>query len=1100
VDIIDYTDRTICADTRTNNTSATPFTSGIVWLTAYTNAGTVPSCRISHIDRERLSPSRDGVPTQEPAAGQKRGAVRVSKDTCSAPVPTAAAPPDPYLTNTDDIVDILRHRSEVTPLLLSAPPPVIAPSQTPPAPLGVYTWDLQAFPGFHLSTPTDHSPTELECNLDVTPSQVANHNPVISPSQAAASPAGNNKVMAGDFNCSQEACQATASTPPEATPPPVVSTLETTQTSTDTGQHSAAYLRIFDVVRASRLPNYLGARVPLPHGLHMPAWRYYLRDYVQDLLLCDFLEFGWPISYAANQPPTPADAKHASAWAYPRDIETYLDTERAHGAILGPFSQTPFQPWFQTNALMTRPKKTSEARRVIMDLSWPHSLSVNDGVTSGFYCGVPYKLQLPTVDDAIALIQKHGPGCFLYSVDLARAYRQLRSDPLDFPLLGFAWDQDYYIDVSIPFGIRWGAMACQRTTNGIRYIQERQSRDTLNYIDDFLGVESTQQEAQAASSGLQQLLVELGVEESASKFIAPTTCLPWIGIEFDTVAMEVRMPQHKIDATLALLQQWRHLTRATRQQLRKLLGKLFHIGHTCKPVRLCVSRMLHTLRGAPATGYTDLSDCFQRDVTWFMAFLPSYNGRHLLDASPPSFSVEVDSCLSGCGGLTAGEYYHTGFPDFVLRQDIAISQLEMLNIVITVKLWHHHWEHSHVRIHCDNAAAVSVLNTGRGRDPFLLKCAREVWLLSALHDFQVEIIHTPGALISSADALSRYHLHPHLATQVNTFTAGTLDLPGLRQAMLRRRGQAFRPGTTANHISQFRMYISFCIQFKLRDVNPSVDVICLFVEYLAQRFRSPQSVRNYVSGVRLLHKYLGITCPSLYSFELDLMLRALDITLVHVPNQRLPLTPGILQQLCQICDGLGTLGRVVKCALLFGFFGLLRQSNLAPSLAHLFDPRRHTCRGDVLFHHPGIVIILKGSKTAQTGGQPHLIPLPAISNSPLCPVATYQAMLQVAPTRHPNDALLFTLSPAGQARLLTIPQLRQSFNIMMDTLGYHAPDFSLHSLRRGGASAAYQAGVDYTLIQRHGAWKSDAFWNYIAPTATVYACLPQKLAEAALSS
>lgn len=329
------------------------------------------------------------------------------------------------------------------------------------------------------------------------------------------------------------------------------------------------------------------------------------------------------------------------------------------------------------------------------------------------------------------------------------------------------------------------------------------------------------------------------------------------------------------------------------------------------------------------------------------------------------------------------------------------------------------------------------------------------------------------------------------------FYAGHTDISALRQSMLRRRRQAFRTGTSANHLSQFRAYISFCLEFNLRDVNPTVDTVCLYVEHLAQRFRSPKSVSNYISGVRLLHKYLGVECPSLYSFELDLMLRALDITFMHLPNQRLPITTQILQQLCQLCDNIGPLGRVLRCAFLFGFFGLLRQSNLAPRRQGAFDPLRHTCRGDIVFHYPGLVIIQKWSKTNQRGGQPHLIPLPAIQGSPLCPVAAYTAMLEVAPTSHPNQPLLCTTGSRLPGRPLTTTWLGQSFAIMMDTLGYSHTRYSLHSLRRGGATTSYQAGVSFTEIQRHGGWSSNAFWDYIAPDSTVYAALPRQLATAA---
>ena len=104
----------------------------------------------------------------------------------------------------------------------------------------------------------------------------------------------------------------------------------------------------------------------------------------------------------------------------------------------------PFAPWFQTSPLMTREKKGFVSRRIIADLSWPENRSVSSGTPCDTYLGSPYKLHLPTPDDLVTLIRKQGQGCFLYSVDLARAYRQLRVDPLDWLLLGIIHNGSYY--------------------------------------------------------------------------------------------------------------------------------------------------------------------------------------------------------------------------------------------------------------------------------------------------------------------------------------------------------------------------------------------------------------------------------------------------------------------------------------------------------------------------------------------------------------------------------------------------------------------------------------------------------------------------------
>lgn len=170
---------------------------------------------------------------------------------------------------------------------------------------------------------------------------------------------------------------------------------------------------IFTKVAATGLPNFLQARMPVPSGLNIKARRRHLAacNY-PDALLCDFLEFGFPMNYVRDRPPEPATKHHhASALAFSEHVANYTETELSLGALAGPFKTPPFTPWFQANALMTREEKQPGKRRIIMDLSWPHGLSVNSGIPSDTYLGQPYKLRLPTVDHLAELIVAHGRGC-----------------------------------------------------------------------------------------------------------------------------------------------------------------------------------------------------------------------------------------------------------------------------------------------------------------------------------------------------------------------------------------------------------------------------------------------------------------------------------------------------------------------------------------------------------------------------------------------------------------------------------------------------------------------------------------------------------------
>ena len=85
---------------------------------------------------------------------------------------------------------------------------------------------------------------------------------------------------------------------------------------------------------------------------------------------------------------------------------------------------------------MTRDKPGSENRRVIIDLSWPIGSSVNSGIDKDSYMGTEFALVLPTVDHITDQLKFLGKGAHLYKIDISRAFRHIKVDPLDYDLLG----------------------------------------------------------------------------------------------------------------------------------------------------------------------------------------------------------------------------------------------------------------------------------------------------------------------------------------------------------------------------------------------------------------------------------------------------------------------------------------------------------------------------------------------------------------------------------------------------------------------------------------------------------------------------------------
>ena len=173
--------------------------------------------------------------------------------------------------------------------------------------------------------------------------------------------------------------------------------------------------------------------------------------------------------------------------------------------------------------------------------------------------------------------------------------------------------------------------------------------------------------------------------------------------------------------------------------------------------------MLSVLRdNSHELGHITLTDDFQCDVAWFQDYLANCNGVYMMQPlPPPSHAINADACPIGGGGIFNGNCYFTRFPESVMSEPLSICHKEMINCLISLKLWAHLMPHSAVTLYCDNKVTVDVLTSARSRDPFLLKVAREIWLISAKHNLYILPAHKPGKAIeqTGADALSRYYLH-----------------------------------------------------------------------------------------------------------------------------------------------------------------------------------------------------------------------------------------------------------------------------------------------------------------------------------------------------
>lgn len=512
-------------------------------------------------------------------------------------------------------------------------------------------------------------------------------------------------------------------------------------------------------IRASATNNASGVRFPVPTKLHMDAWFHLLQDY-HDFVLCELLAFGFPVNYVKEVLPQVPATNHSSALRYAPHVDRYIFKEVSKGAMLGPFATNPLSTELVTSPLQTVDKKESTERRVVVDLSYPPHTSVNAGIPKDEYMGEKVFLSYPSVDNLVQLVLQHGRGCKLMKIDLSRCYRQFYVDPGDYHLLGIHWRSSLWLDIALPFGLRSAALNAQRVSDAVRYLYRRLfKRDVINYLDDF-GSAADPQDADLAFHELHSLIRDiLGLDIGPEKCITPTTCLIFLGIEIDTIEMIMRIPLCKIATALLELRKWNTQRQASKRQLQSLLGTLIHISSCVKPGRRFVARIINLIRADhfPAT----LDSEFRLDIRWWIHFIEEYNGVSLIQDGPwslPDAVMSTDACLTGCGGFYRGCYFRSEFPDHIIQLDMDINVLELLTLALALKQWGHCFSRQRLVIACDNAQAVSAVNTGRSTSERMQSILRDIWFIEAKFDFTVRAVHIPGVDNKIADHLSRWNL------------------------------------------------------------------------------------------------------------------------------------------------------------------------------------------------------------------------------------------------------------------------------------------------------------------------------------------------------
>mgnify|MGYP001553745544 CR=1 FL=1 len=445
----------------------------------------------------------------------------------------------------------------------------------------------------------------------------------------------------------------------------------------------------------------------------------------------------------------------------PQAIAENIATELAANRIAGPFDDPPF-PCYRSSPIALVPKKDTDKFRTIHNLSYPYkSGSVNAGISRD-----DSTVQYATFSDAIKIVNQMPPRPFLSKSDIRSAFRLIPIHPDSYHLLGFTWQNKYYYDKCLPFGLSCSCQIFERFSKALEWILTTKLgvKHVIHFLDDFLFIAPSFSECSKYLSTFIALCDHLGIPIAHDKTVSPTHSLTFLGITINTLNMETSLPWEKVEKCTTLVTQALASNKITLRNLQSLIGTLNFACSVISPGRPFLRKLINLTVNIKCPHYLlRLSADTKKDLQIWHHFLQSFNGKSLILYKEPvyasSLHLYTDAAQSIGFGATFGYHWIQGkWPDS--WKVLHISVLEFYPILLSVTIWAHLIRNHTIIFNSDNMAVVQVINSKTSKNPYLLHLLRKLVLLSLQYNINFKAIHVPGVKNTLADALSRFQEIP----------------------------------------------------------------------------------------------------------------------------------------------------------------------------------------------------------------------------------------------------------------------------------------------------------------------------------------------------
>ena len=288
---------------------------------------------------------------------------------------------------------------------------------------------------------------------------------------------------------------------------------------------------------------------------------------------------------------------------------------------------------------------------------------------------------------------------------------------------------------AFPHVRRCGGASAQGGTRGLRI---------LPYMDDFLCVCRTREEALAARDRISEVLESLGLARNPSKgFWEPCQQLEHLGLLVDAkrglfMVTPDRLRRIRARALDVLCRGKQNARWVSARSLASFSGLAQAVYLAVPPARHFLRELHNCLKGKAGWGSrVRLTAQAFRDLEWWARMPERWNGRAIW-RSPTDARLHCDASLYAWGGVLNDTVPARGFWGPAER-GCHITELELEAVIRTVRTFLTSLTGKHVLLREDNMGVVGMLAHYSSRSPSIMRRLRQLWLLLDLHDIELSV-------------------------------------------------------------------------------------------------------------------------------------------------------------------------------------------------------------------------------------------------------------------------------------------------------------------------------------------------------------------------